>query len=332
MATMGLYQPSLGAVGPEQSGKAILARQSKGDTANFNYSDNFARALRQVGRIILGWIPVYYDVPRMLQIVKPDGTHATVPGNQKYIRDAQGNPVPLKDGMDPGQAAVLHHDLVNFRGTVTISAGPSYSTKRQESASSILQMVQQFPQLMSVAGDILVNSFDWHGAREISKRLKVMLPPAIQAVEASGDLSPEAIAQMMVKAQALQAEVQTLQTKLLAKEPENRTKREIALIQALAGIREAEIKKGIADGKNDADQMSQILDLSHEAELARQSDVQAERLQQQQNDHSAALAEAQAGHEAEMQNAQQGHAAQLATQQRQHEQDIAAAQPAPASP
>ena len=329
MATMGLYQPSLGAVGPEQSGKAILARQSKGDTANFNYSDNFARALRHLGRIILGWIPVYYDVPRMLQIVKPDGTHATVPGNQPYIKDAQGNPVPLKDGVDPGQAAVLKHDLVNFRGTVTISAGPSYSTKRQEAASSILQMVQQFPQLMSVAGDLLVGNFDWHGAREISKRLKAMLPPAVQAIEQTGDMSPEAIAQMMVKAQALQAEVQALQTKLATKAPELQSKMDIALLQALAGIREAEIKKGIADGKNDADQMSQILDLAHKSELARQSDAQDERLQQMQQQHDAALAQAQAGHEAAMQGAQQGHAADMAGQQQQHEQDLAAAQTEP---
>lgn len=302
MSTMGLYQPSLGAVGPEQSGKAILARQSKGDVANFNYSDNFSRSQHQVGRIILGWIPVYYDMPRMLQIVSPGGVHSTVPGNQSYVKNPDGSFRTLNSGEDPpANTVVKFHDLVNFRGTVTISSGPSYQTKRIEEASSILQLVQVYPQIMSVAGDLLVSSFDWHGAREIAKRLKAMLPPAVQAIEASEDLSPEAVAQMMIKAQALQQEVQALQAKLTQKLPELQNKYEIALVQALAGIEQAQIKKGVADGQRQSDEMESILDLSHKSEMQRQSDAQEARLQAQQYAHEVALAAAQAGHEAQMQ-------------------------------
>lgn len=320
MATMGLYQPSLGAVGPEQSGKAILARQSKGDTANFNYSDNFARALRHLGRILLTWIPVYYDVPRMVQIVKPDGTHGTVPANQKYFRDAQGRPQVL--GMDPGGsqpaggAMVKIHDLVNFRGTVTISAGPSYQTKRAEEVSSILQLVQVFPQIMGVAGDLLVSAMDWHGAKEIAKRLRTMLPPGVQAAEEADQLSPENIARLMQQHQALIAEFQKVKTELDTKAPELLLKKYLGELQAEAGIREAQIKKGIVDGQRQADELEQITNLAHDAAKQEVDNAQADRLAAQQQAHEAGLAAQD-----------QDHQRQMSAQDQQHQKDLAAIPP-----
>lgn len=320
MSTMGLYQPSLGALGPEQSGKAILARQSKGDTANFNYSDNFARALRHLGRILLEWIPVYYDVPRMAGIVWPTGDHAAVPVNQPYVKDATGTMRALgKDEQAPEGLAIKLHNLVNFRGTVTISTGPSYATKRQEAASSIIALVQSFPQIMQVAGDLLVSNFDWHGAREVAARLKMALPPAIQAAESAGDMSPEAIAQMMGRAQALQQEVQVLQQKLATRAPELQNKFDIALLQALAGIEEQRVKAKVDDGQRQSDEMESILDLAHKSAVAQANAAQEEKLQSLQQDHDRAMAVAQAGHERD-----------LATQQQAHEQQLQATAPQPA--
>jgi hypothetical protein len=317
MATMGLYQPSLGAQGPEQSGKAIALRQQKGDVANFNYSDNSARALRQVGRIILGWIPVYYDVPRMLAIVSPDGTHSTVPGNQQYVRGPNGIQ-PLKPGQQaPPGLQVKMHDLVNFRGTVTISTGPSYQTKRQESANSILSLVQAFPNIMGVAGDLLVQNFDWHGAREIATRLRMALPPAIQAAEQADQMSPEAMAQVMVKAQALQAEVQALQAKLTAKAPELQNKFEIALLNALAGIEEARIKAKTDDGARLAATIEQASELDHDAATNAANAAIDERMKAMEFQHNAQQAALERQHTLTLQQQQQAHEAQLAQLQAQ---------------
>lgn len=328
MATMGLYQPSLGANGPEQSGKAIALRQQKGDVANFNYSDNFARALRHLGRILLTWIPVYYDVPRMVSIVSPDGTHSNVPGNRKYVKQPDGTIQVLDDGDEPPRGLKVNfHDLVNFRGTVTISSGPSFQTKRREESESILSLVQSFPQIMQVAGDLLMNSFDFHGAREIAKRLRMALPPAIQAAENADSLSPEAVAQMMAKAQQLQQEVQALQIKIATKQPELQNKYEIALLNALAGIEEKRVQAKVDDGQRQSDEMESILNLAHDSAVAKANAAQEERLQQIQQAHSAQQDGLQRQHDAQLASQQQAHEREIQQMKQAHEQNLAQTPP-----
>jgi len=56
-ASVGIYDPQLGERSNEQSGKAILARESQGDTGTFHYSDNLKRALEYAGRQLVEIIP-----------------------------------------------------------------------------------------------------------------------------------------------------------------------------------------------------------------------------------------------------------------------------------
>jgi hypothetical protein len=290
-----------------------------------------------VGRILLTWIPVYYDVPRMVQIVKPDGTHDSIPANQSYQRMPDGSPKVMQPGEDSNSSQVKLHDLINFRGTVTISSGPSYQTKRAEEVASILQLVQVFPQIMGVAGDLLVGAMDWHGAKQIAKRLKVMLPPGIGAAEEADQLAPENIAKLIQQHAQLTEAMQKLQHDIDTKTPELMTKRYIAEIQAEAGITEAQIKKGIADGQRQAAELEQITDLAHQAALKAQSDEQENRQMQQQHaheagvgaqdqEHAGAMAQMQHSHAGEMTQQQQAHDAQLARLQQQHDASLAAQQ------
>jgi hypothetical protein len=328
MATMLISQPGLGEVGPEQSGKAIIARQQKSDVANFNYSDNQSRAMRQLGRVIVGWIPHYYDVPRMADIVNPAGEHSTVPVNQRYLKLPGGGMRVLQSGeQPPPNAKVMFHNLPKFKGSVTISTGPSYQTKRMENVASTMALIQAYPQIMQVAGDLLVGWLDFSGAREIAQRLKAMLPPALQAEE--DQLSPGHVAQLQQQFQQLQAAFGKVQGILQTKQIEADTKKYVAEISALAGIREAEIKaKTTADaGSSDAGYLEQILDWKQDAAMQQQKDQAALQLQREQNSHEAAMAAAAAGHSAAMQTDQQQHAAGM--QSDQNAADAAAVPPAP---
>ena len=60
-ATTGIYSAALGEQSNETSGRAILARQREGDTANFAYIDNLSRAIRYSARVIIDLIPKIYD-------------------------------------------------------------------------------------------------------------------------------------------------------------------------------------------------------------------------------------------------------------------------------
>jgi hypothetical protein len=189
-ATMGIYDASLGQRGPESSGRAILARQRESDTANANFGDNLARAIKHVGRILIDLIPKIYHSERVVRILRPDGSSDVVPVNQSFV--------------DKGVQRI--YDLGAGKYDVTISTGPSYQTQRQEAAASMIDLAKVEPRLMQVAGDIVVGNMDWPGAPEIAARLKKLLPPELQDAGENGtqELPPEAQAQVAAMGQQIQ--------------------------------------------------------------------------------------------------------------------------------
>jgi hypothetical protein len=168
----GIYDASLGAQSNETSGRAILARQREGDTGTYLYIDNLATALRRVGLILLDLIPKIYDTERVVRVLKEDGIdHEMVTVNQEV------------QAIDPETGAAITktlNDLSIGEYDVTVQTGPSFATRRQEAAQSVTELVRSAPNLMAVAGDIIVKNLDFPGAEEIAKRLERTIPPNIK--------------------------------------------------------------------------------------------------------------------------------------------------------
>jgi hypothetical protein len=182
-ATTGIFDASLGAQSNETSGKAILARQREGDVANFNFIDNLSRSMRHLGRVLIDLIPKIYDTPRVLRIIGKEDEQKTVKVNQ---------PTVGKGGVE------RIFDLTAGKYDVTVNVGPSYSSKRQEAAESMMALTQAYPALMQVAGDLLVKNMDWPGAAKIAERLKRLLPPEIlQEEEEEGQPKQQIPPQML---------------------------------------------------------------------------------------------------------------------------------------
>lgn len=163
-AVTGIYDAALGARSNEQSGKAILARQSQGQTATFHFQDNLAMAIRLTGRILIDLIPTIYSGPRVLRILGEDGKHDMVPVNQ------------------PGQfkGEDVHIALDAGRYDVAVSMGPSYHSRRQEAAAQLLELIKVNPAISQIAGDLLVEAMDIPNGDAIAERLRKMLPPDIR--------------------------------------------------------------------------------------------------------------------------------------------------------
>ena len=172
-ATTGIFNASLGAQGNETSGKAILARQKEGDVGSFHYTDNLNRSKRHCARCILWMIPFYYDTERVLRVMDSDETVKHVAVN-KQIPPEQQQPDP-----ETGAIKTVLNDLTVGKYDVTIDTGPSYTTQRQEMADAMINLGQSWPQLMQVAGDLLVKNMDWHNADKIAERIKRSIPPQI---------------------------------------------------------------------------------------------------------------------------------------------------------
>ncbi len=236
-AIMGLHDASLGAASNETSGRAIMARQREGDVSTFNFTDNRNRAIEHTGTILVDLIPKHYGVARMVRCIKEDGGTYEVPVNQHVVpvQDPNANPGQPQEQFQPvpepipGISRVF--DLTVGKYDVTVSAGPSFTSRREETATQMIEFIRAYPPAAGVIGDQLAKNLDWEGADVIAERLKALMPPPAQ-----GGPSPQMqemgkqMQQMGQQLQQLQQENQQAQLKLQDKSGELALKdREIAI-------------------------------------------------------------------------------------------------------
>jgi len=74
-------------------------------------------------------------------------------------------------------------DLARGKYDLTVETGPSYASRRQETADQILKMIQAYPPAAPVLGDLLAKNLDWPDADEVARRLHALLPPQLLAAD-----------------------------------------------------------------------------------------------------------------------------------------------------
>lgn len=215
----GIHDASLGIRSNETSGRAIMARQREGDIANLTFHDNGDSALLEGGDVINQLIPQVMDGTRVLRTIGEDEV-------EKFVR--------VNDPMDPEAI-----DLSVGEFDVALSTGTSYTTKRVEAAQAMMDAIQVWPQLMTVAGDLVAKAQDWPGADKLAERLKKTIPPHYLEEEEGGGLgiTPEELQQLQQQAQQLGMENQQLKMEKYNKEVEHQIdlfNAETARIKALS--------------------------------------------------------------------------------------------------
>ena len=185
----GIQDASLGIRSNETSGKAIMSRQHEGDIASQTYYDNADAALLEAGDVINQLIPQIYDGTRVVRLI---GANEAV----KFKR--------INDPMDPKAV-----DLGSGKFDVALTTGASYTTRRVEAAEAMMDAIQVFPQLMSIAGDLVVKAQEWPGAEELAERLRKTIPPNLLAGE-DGEEPTVPMSQLQQMQTEMQAQMQQL--------------------------------------------------------------------------------------------------------------------------
>lgn len=270
--TIGLHDANLGKQSNEKSGKAILARQREGDVGTVVYVENFSRAIRQTGRVLIDLIPHIYDTQRVIRVVGEDGKIDRVPINQ-----------PNTDGIEHQ----TYNDVTVGAYDVVLDSGPSYSTKREEAREGMNLFLQAAPEAGQLVLDLVAEAQDWPNADKFAKRLRSILPPKIQAMEAedSGEPPPEpeppppdpelmkAQAQIQIKKAETQSNIQLKQMEAQADQEmaaqkmqaefaikmehmaqENAMKREQMLFELELKRQEAEIQNALTVAKTEREE------------------------------------------------------------------------------
>lgn len=254
---MGMYNSSVGAPSNEKSGKAILARQRETDTGTFHYTDNLSRSIRHCGRILVDLIPKIYDTERIARILGEDGTPDNVvldPEQEQPVREIRTNDNIIKK----------IYNLNIGKYDVTVSVGPSFTTKRQEAAEQMVQVVQAYPKLLDIIGDKMFSNLDWPGADEIADRLKKLLPPELQETDEEGNPN----GQLNEQAMQIIAELKAA----LEEEKQGKSAKELELKEREVAVKEfdAATKRMDKQGGGDTEAMQLltevVTDLSNKVE------------------------------------------------------------------
>lgn len=191
-AVQGIYDAQLGQRSNESSGRAIDSRKVQGEVANFHFIDNLGRARKFLGLQIVDVFQKVYTGPRVLRMIGEDDTQETVKINQKFM---QGGIEKIFD------TTVGKYD-------VTISSGPSFETRRQEAAETMLELRKANPNAPPIYDDLIFQNMDFPGHEEMAARAKKALPPGLADDDQS---DPKVVAQQaQAKLQAVLQQHQQL--------------------------------------------------------------------------------------------------------------------------
>lgn len=202
-ASVGMYKSNLGQQSNAVSGRAKLADQREGDTANFHYIDNLRRSMEHMGRIIVNMIPQIYDTQRQAKIMGEDGEQTSVDIDPKMPEAVkkQGNKV-----------VAINPNVGSY--DVRVKIGPSYTSMRTEASQRLVEISQGNPALGAALAPLLVKLNDMPEADKISKVAIALLPPNVQQVYAedeNDDIPPAVKAQMQAMKQQIEQMAQSME-------------------------------------------------------------------------------------------------------------------------
>lgn len=237
--TTGIYDASLGARSNETSGVAIQQRQMEAQNGTSIYQDNMIKGVRQTGELILAMIPQVYDTQRAVRILGEDDQEKIVLINQMLM--TQDGPMPV-------------NDVTVGRYDVRMAVGPTYATRRQESADKMMEFLRGLPAAAPMIADLIAKSQDWPEADRIAERLRKTLPPEI-ADDEDDEPSPEqaqakAMAMQQAQMQAqMQAQAQEIEMRKAAAEAQEA---EADAVKAQAEAQKAQLELAAATGQLEA--------------------------------------------------------------------------------
>lgn len=195
-ASVGMNKSSLGMPSNAVSGRAKLADQREGDTANYHYIDNLRRSMEHMGRIIVNMIPQIYDTRRQAKILGEDGEQSAI-----EVDPTMDQAVKKKDG----KVIAINPSVGAY--DVRVKIGPAFATVREEASQRLTELSAGNPALGAAMAPLIIKMNDMPEADKISRVAIALLPPNVQAIyneDENADIPPGVKSQMDAQAQQIQ--------------------------------------------------------------------------------------------------------------------------------
>ena len=128
------------------------------------------------------------------------------------------------------------HDLSAGKYDLTVESGPSYTTRREEAAAAMTELIQAYPASAPIVAPELFKNFDFPNAEKLAEKMEAQasgqVPPEVQKQIEQGQ---QQIAQLTEENQGLkmdqQGEMAKLQVQTQAKRDELEQKKQLAIIE-----------------------------------------------------------------------------------------------------
>ena len=226
------FDPAMDMGNAQSSGVAIRRRRQESDISNFHFIDNLSRAIRYCGQVLVEIIPAVYSPQETIRILGEDETEEVI----QLTQEAGGGEVVN------GKRQLYNLSVGKY--DVTVKAGPSYATQREETRETLLDIMRNVPDSAQFIGDVLLDHMDFQGADKISRRLSFLLPPEVRQAEAEegmDDLPDEAKA-IIQQGQALITELQARLQQAEQEAEESKALQASELAKAEADLMDARTK------------------------------------------------------------------------------------------
>lgn len=164
MSTLGRYEASVGQKSNETSGVAIQKRSSQSETGSFNFQDNLARAIKQVGKISVDVIPKIFDGTTIIGMIDNQGIADSMQINRTVVDEQT-------------RKEVLVHDIKNGGINVEVKSNKNSDSMRMEVVENLTEISRSAPTLAPLLADVIAANLDFSGAKQLSERLRRAIDP-----------------------------------------------------------------------------------------------------------------------------------------------------------
>jgi hypothetical protein len=104
-----------------------------------------------------------------------------------------------------GQPLSRIYDLSVGKYDLTVSTGPSFTTRREEAATQMMELLRAFPAAAPMIADLVAKNLDWPGADEIAARFQQVQQAQGAGGAAAKAPDPAAAARTHIEAQKAQS-------------------------------------------------------------------------------------------------------------------------------
>jgi hypothetical protein len=237
-STTGIFNASLGQQGNETSGRAIRERQLQGNIATYEFVDELVESIKYTGEVFVNMIPKIYDAERQIRILGEDDREEVMMINKPQLDLQTGETIIIND-LNRG-----HYDI-------KVTTGPSFSTRRSETAEQLGTLFGQNPQMAQMGADIYFKSLDLVGADELVERVRKsgikagMIEPN---EEEKKELTAGQQQQQQIKAQAMQMEMAMKQAEIANEQAEARERESKTMLNTIkAQVEQLELAQAQQD-------------------------------------------------------------------------------------